>query len=388
MKSWALPIRVVGKALASRPARLAAILASLTVGATLASSFLSLYFVLPSKLSGEFKSIGPNIVISSKGNSSTFSGDFYGRLAEQDPSIVAVPWLYVVEKSGTDNLVLAGTEFAKLAATNPAWRVSLDGETASKSSINDLATSKRDQIESGHWLIAGDKAATAFGWKQGQDVEISYADQKISLPLLAIVSSGESEDSQVILPLDVLQKLTAQTVNLSVIQVRVSGSAQEIESHRQKIASLLPEMDVRPLLQVVESETRVVMKVRALMYGLTAVVLCIVILSVMTTFSGVVLDRQKEIGIMKTLGASESMIGLLFIAETTVAALLSASVGHLAGYGLASWAARGMFHSSLPWSWSVMSSVVAVTLLVALIATAVPIRAVRKLEPAIILKGS
>jgi putative ABC transport system permease protein len=141
------------------------------------------------------------------------------------------------------------------------------------------------------------------------------------------------------------------------------------------------------LLQVVESEARVVMKVRALMYGLTAVVLVIVILSVMTTVGGLVLDRQKDIGIMKTMGGSDAMISFMFVAETALIALCAAALGHWLGFALADWAARGLFHSSLAWRWDVLGSVAAVTLVVALIATSIPIRVIRKLEPAAVLKG-
>jgi putative ABC transport system permease protein len=129
------------------------------------------------------------------------------------------------------------------------------------------------------------------------------------------------------------------------------------------------------------------MKVRALMYGLTAVVLAIVILSVMTTVGGLVLDRQKDIGIMKTMGGSDAIISFMFVAETALIALCAAVLGHWLGFALADWAARGLFHSSLGWRWDVLGSVAAVTLAVALIATSIPIRVIRKLEPAAVLKG-
>jgi ABC-type lipoprotein release transport system permease subunit len=47
-----------------------------------------------------------------------------------------------------------------------------------------------------------------------------------------------------------------------------------------------------------------------------------------------------------------------------------------------------MFRTSLPWRWDVLASVIGVTLMVALLATTIPIRLVRKLEPAVILKGN
>ena len=82
------------------------------------------------------------------------------------------------------------------------------------------------------------------------------------------------------------------------------------------------------------------------------------------------------------------MVSLLFVAESSASALFAAALGYWLGFGLAEWAAQGIFHSSLPWRWDVLASVAGVTLAVALIATAIPIRLVRKMEPAFILKGN
>lgn len=381
MNRWRMLARIISKAFWFHPGRLSASLAALTVGATLSSAFLSLYFVLPAKIAGEFRTLGPNLVIAPRQNNQndqTISEEVYRRLASE---AAAVPWLYAIGTAAGENTVLAGTEMELLPSQNPGWRI--DTGTADQNLASILGESRAQEF-----LLAGQKAAEHFGWTPGQQVEVAYGDSKISLPLRAVVSSGGSEDSQVILPLAKLQTLTGLTGRISVIQTRVPGSAEQIESRRNEIAALVPEADVRPLRQVVESETQVVMKVRALMYGLTAVVLGIVVLSVMTTFSGLVLDRQKEIGVMKTIGASDTIVSFIFVSETAVSALIAAVLGHSFGFGLAEWAAHGMFNSSLPWRWDVLGSVVGITEIVALIATTIPIRLVRNLEPAAILKGN
>jgi putative ABC transport system permease protein len=374
---------VVSKAVWHRPAKLAATLGALTVGATLSSAFLSLYFALPSKLSGEFKSLGANLVIASRENGETFPAELLARLAEKEPQVASVPWLYAVGQTGDGNVVMAGTELDRLVAVSPGWKI----RTAASGKDELLGRESLAHIESGPWLLAGEKAAEHFGWALGQTVQFSFGGRTVSLPLSAVLTTGGSEDSQAILPLASLQELTGQPGRLSLIQARAEGSSEEIEARRKEIAALAPELDARPLLQVVESEARVVMKVRALMYGLTAVVLAIVILSVMTTVGGLVLDRQKDIGIMKTMGGSDAMISFMFVAETALIALCAAALGHWLGFALADWAARGLFHSSLGWRWEVLGSVTAVTLAVALIATSIPIQVIRKLEPAAVLKG-
>jgi hypothetical protein len=73
----------------------------------------------PFKLSGEFKSLGANLVIAPRENGETFSAELLARLAEKEPQVASVPWLYAVGKTGYGNVVMAGTEFARLAAVSP-----------------------------------------------------------------------------------------------------------------------------------------------------------------------------------------------------------------------------------------------------------------------------
>ena len=389
MQRWRMFFRVISKAFWFRPGKISASLAALTVGATLASAFLSLYFVLPGKMGGEFRTLGPNLIVAPRQSDQTFSEELYTRLGSRRSQVVALPWLYAIGPTGNGNVVLGGTDLERLAALNPGWKIlGVAGQKDASQSLEAFLKINQGLSTGQHWLLAGEKAAAHFGWSVGQLVEVTYGGKSMRLPLEAVISTGESEDSQVLLPLQDLQELTGQAGRLSLIQIRVPGSAAQVESQRQEIAALLPKAETRPLRQVVESEARVVMKVRNLMYGLTLVVLGIVILSVMTTVSGLVLDRQRDIGIMKTLGGSDLTIASLFVAETAISAILAATLGYFAGFGLALWAAQGIFHSSLPWRGDVLASVVAVTLAVALIATAFPLQLVRKLEPAIILKGN
>ncbi len=401
MSRWAIFFRVVSRAFWFRPGRVSAALASLTVGATLASAFLNLYFELPRKMTGEFRSLGANLVLAPAGNAQTLPESVFHQVGAQHhpPELSRLPWLYAVGEVGNEDVIFGGTDLAGLAAMNPWWQVmgwQVLGDTARNASPGNLEAFLKTEASlqgqspenQDRWLLAGEKAASHFGLHPGETVQLDYGERALKLPLLAVVSTGGSEDSQLFLPLPALQELTGQPERLSLIELRAQGSGEQVETVRQSLAALLPQTEVRPLRQVVESEALVVMKVRWLMFGLTAIVLGIVVLSVMTTVSGLVLDRQREIGVMKALGGSDGMISLLFVTETACYASLAAVLGYLAGFGLSQWAALRMFGSVLQWRWDVLPAVVAVTLGVALMATAFPIHLVRKVDPAVSLRGN
>src|SRR3990167_11049475 len=114
--------RVVYKAFRVEPGRMASSFAALAVGATLASAFLNLYFDLPRKMTAEFRTLGANLILAPKGTSETFSEDAYRQLADSQPAVPRLQWLYAVGKTQGKEVILAGTELERLGAAPPPRR--------------------------------------------------------------------------------------------------------------------------------------------------------------------------------------------------------------------------------------------------------------------------
>jgi len=382
--------RIVAKAFQVHPGRKALSLAALTVGATLLGTFFNLYFDLPGKVTAEFRNLGANLVLAPKGSETTIPESIHAQLARDHPQWPHLPWLYAIGEVNREDVILGGTELERLPALSPGWKVfpqDIGKETGETVEAFWDRLRQSSNAQQG-WLLAGEKAAEHFGWKPGEDVRIEYGDVAVVLPLRGIVATGGSEDSQLLLPLSRLQALTGRTAQLSMIQAGIPGAAAEVESTRQQLAGRWPEIEVRPVRPVIESEARVVLKVQGLMFGLTMVVLSLVLFSVVITVSGLVLDREYDIGVMKALGASDRGIALLFSAEMAILAILAGTLGCLLGLGLAQWAAHQIFRATLSWHWETFPAVVAMTLAVALLATALPVRRIRRMDPAVLLRGN
>ncbi len=382
--------RIVSKAFRVQPGRKALPLAALTVGATLLGTFFNLYFDLPRKVTAEFRNLGANLVLAPKGSETTIPESIHAQFAADHPQWPHLPWLYAVGKVNREDIILGGTELERLPALSPGWKMfSQDvgkGSSETVAVFQDRLRQYSDPQQ--EWLLAGERAAEHFGWKPGENVRIEYGSASVVLPLRGIVATGGSEDSQLLLPLSRLQALTGRAGQLSLIQLGIPGAATQVESVRQQLAGRWPAIEVRPLRPVIESEARVVLKVQGLMFGLTLVVLSIVLLSVVITVSGLVLDREYDIGVMKALGASDRGIALLFSAEMAILAILAGALGNLFGLALAQWAAHQIFDATLTWHWETFPAVVAITLAVAMLATALPVRRIRRLDPAVLLRGN
>lgn len=388
--------RLLLRAITHRPGKLLTVIAALAVGATLASAFLSLYFDLPAKMTSEFRSLGPNLLIVPA--EQTSPGQPAGApalLAEQAvdsvrtaaPAAVALPWLYAVGIVNKKTTVMAATDLDLLQAVHPSWQITYAANTTASPSSDALAPG----------AYAGERAAAQHQWStesaDQQWVTVEYAGVEHQLPFKGIISTGGAIDEQIIVPLSTAQEMATRQGRLSAIEVAAPGDNAQVERTAAALrTSLGATAGVRPLRPVLESQARIIMKVRGLMLALTAVVLALVLLSVMTTISGLVLDRAREIGVMKALGGSNSRILRFLMAETSLLALAAALTGYFAGFALARAAAAHIFTTTgesplLSLRGDVFAAVVGVTVAVALAACALPARQMRDIDPAVTLRG-
>ena len=181
------------------------------------------------------------------------------------------------------------------------------------------------------------------------------------------------------------QRLGGAPGRLSLIQL--NAAPQDVERVREQLAAALPGAEVRTLRPVAESTARVLLKVRGLLLGSTAVILAIIVLGVTTTLSAIVWERRRDIGVMKALGAADRQIAVLLLSESAFLGLAGGLVGYAVGLGLAQWIGRSIYQSAVALRIEVLPQVVLVTVAVAVVATLFPLRTVRNVQPAAVLKG-
>ena len=110
-------------------------------------------------------------------------------------------------------------------------------------------------------------------------------------------------------------------------------------------------------------------------------------LCVLATLIGWVFDRRRDFAIMKALGASERLVNGFFAAEAAALGAIGAVLGFAIGIGVAVWIGRVNFHAPVVPRFSVFPYVFAGSILVALISAVLPIGLLRRVQPALILRG-
>ena len=202
-----------------------------------------------------------------------------------------------------------------------------------------------------------------------------------------IVSTGGAEDQELLVTFDTAASLAGIHDSASLIEIRAPG--EQVETVRAALAKQFPAADVRTILAVAGTESNVVLKIRASLLLLTLIILVITTLCVTSNFSEMVIERSKEIGILKALGAVERGIAALFVSESAALALAATIAGYAAGLFVAAAIGREVFGGvyRLDANWLVFAGVAGVMLIVAATATAIAASRIWTIQPAVILRG-
>ena len=176
-------------------------------------------------------------------------------------------------------------------------------------------------------------------------------------------------------------------VQPSTIEVAASGSPEEVTGIMNQLTQAIPAGDVRPVRQIMEGEARVLGKTRATLLAAAALIILTAALCVLSTLMGWVFDRRRDFAIMKALGASGRLLNGFFAAEAAVLGAIGAIIGFLVGIGIAAWIGRVNFHAPVVPRFSVLPVVLAGSMAVTLLSAILPISLLRRVQPAVILRG-
>jgi putative ABC transport system permease protein len=368
-------------------------LGALLTGAAVASMLLNLYGDARRKMTRELAAYGPNAVVSP---AVPLSGDPSGGLLDDEVvdrlkplasgGIVAVPVLYTVARiephgvpGAQATVVSVGADFEALRALNPAWHVDgLELRGARGQCVLGVGLAERLKVRHGGSIVlrAGEGSAP---------VAANPAAQRFTVA--ALVSTGSAEDDRVFVPLEDLQDLTGLHGKVSLVELRIPGDEREVDRVLRELQSLAPGIEARPVRQIVESEAQVLRTVRQLSVVLTLSILAIIALCVVATMTAILLERRRDIAVMKAVGADDSLVMKLFLAEATALGMAGGAAGWALGLLLARQVGRSLFGVTLQTAAWTFPAVTLVTAVLAFVSTLLPVAAVRSIQPALVLKG-
>ena len=359
-------LRMLMRAAVLRRGRAASALLAMVVAAAVATTMLDLYVDVQAKLQKEFRKYGANIVIVGKDGQELPADTFAKVESALAGHGLAVPFAYIVARTSEgQSVVVAGTDFDQVRKLDSWW------------SVTAWPNNPRD-------ALLGIRAAAVVSPK-GKPFDLSFQGHTIHLNPIGTVRTGASEDSRIYLSLADFENWTG--VQPSTIEIASSGSSEEISVLTRRLSQALPAAEVRQIRQITEGEARVLGKTRSTLAVVAALIIATAALCVLSTLIGWVFDRRRDFAIMKALGASEKLISGFFAAEAAALGAVGAIVGFAIGVGVAAWIGRANFNAPVLPRFGVLPIIFVGSIAVALISAVLPIFLLRRVQPAMILRG-
>jgi hypothetical protein len=443
-------VRMLIRAAVLRRGRAASALFAMVVAAAVTTAMMNLYVDVQAKLRTEFRNYGANVVVVAK-EGQALPADSLAKIASSLSSkTLAVPFSYAVARTKDgQSVVVVGTDFTRARQLNHWWNVShwpTAPQAAGKFSQDTLTKQTETEAPKGrknaaHGASRGLAAQTtqapegqprlaqrfSAGSGVGKDLspggtthlpppgppasegpqtpvealvgmraatvvtpdrkpfELTFHGRTLELTPAGLLQTGAGEDSRIYLDQSEFNNWTG--VAPSTIEIAINGSTADIEKEIAQITQFLPAAEVRPVRQIMEGEANVLNKTRATLYASATLIVLTSALCVLATLIGWVFDRRRDFAIMKALGASERLVNGFFAAEAAALGAIGAVLGFAIGIGIAAWIGRVNFHAPVVPRFSVFPYVLAGSILVALIAAVLPIGLLRRVQPALILRG-
>jgi putative ABC transport system permease protein len=428
--------RLVGESFRRNPRRKLLAAAALVVGMAVATSTLSVALEAGDRLACEFRSLGANLLVTPQSDTLPLEiggvdyrpVDEGAYLEEADlGKLKTIFWRYNIigftpfldvpahlgagqPESGTDATLIGtwyehevplpdGKKFTTgLSITHPWWKIEgrWFGDGAKECVVGANLAARNPKIFAvGSTIdVAGDKIANAAS----------------PLVITGIVSTGGAEDNAVLVPLPVAQNLSGHPgqyrqlfvsaltkpadalaeknpATMTPAEIERWSCSPYISSISAEIEEALPGTDVRVVRRVAETEGTILSHISALLWIVTLAALVAAGLAVAATSAAAVLERRDEIGIMKAIGATNTLIAGIFLAEQLMLALAGGAIGFVLGAGLARVLGASVFGTPAPLRVVLLPVVLGLAALVAIAGSLVPLRRAAHLDPVPILRG-
>src|SRR5579871_1406006 len=353
-----LLLRLLLKAAWVRKDRALTALVSVAVVATIATAALTIYSDLESKLSREFRGFGANVIVTKTSGALTPS-ELAGisKTLGHAGDIVPVAYAIATEATSKSRIVVGGADIDKLRHLNSSWSFSNTGQGSA------LVGARVDETIT-----------------HGGDLKLSFGNTSAVIKPAGFFHSGSDDDSRVYIPLDDFVRLTG--IQPATALVHVEGRPQEVRNAISRLSSALPNAEVKPVRQVTQAQTAVVGKTRSVVLASSAVVVILIMLCMVATFTGSVLERRKDFAVMKALGASNQTVNFLFASESALLALTGSIAGYILGCAIAFWIGKANFDAAILPQPLLLVPVLLGSVVLALIASTAPLRLLQQIQPA------
>jgi putative ABC transport system permease protein len=374
------------------------------------------------KINGELRSYHANLVITPQED--TLDLDVGGVnlkppsdgafLDEQDlPKLKSIFWghnilafapmlpVQVKLDGSLSDVTLLGTYFSKplsygkeqyvtgVRSMNAGWRVTGDWPSDDSKDV-----------------LIGGRLASKLGKRPGDTINIAGSQHAVS----GILSTGGNEDDQIVAPLGLAQQVIGKPGAIRRIYVSALTKPEDAFARRDprsmspemydrwfcspyaasityQLQNAIPHSHAEQIRQVEQTEGTLLSRIKGLMLLVTLAALFASALGVSAAMATAIFERRREVGLMKALGAGNSAIAAIFLAESTLLAVMSGVLGFVGGTLLVRQIGQSIFNSQITIEPVLLPVILCIAVLVTFAGSVTAIRRAMKFDPVYALRG-
>ena len=372
------------------------------IGIAAVVSLISLGQGMQQAITAEFEAIGSDkLFIQPKSTFGVFGDNVANSLTDNDVE-------FIKRQSGV--LSAGGYTIAsvKVEYQNTIRYFSAMGIETKQEEIDLFSASFFDEISSGEFFEPGDKTVSVLGIHHSNkglyDGDNLFLNSKFTLNdnytfrvkgFLAPFGNND-DDRWIVLPMNEFREVTGVEERIDQIFVQVDPNknptliADELTRSLGRYRGVKEgkeDFQIQTPDDLLESFNTILNIIQLVLTGIAAISLFVGSIGIMNTMYTSVIERKKDIGIMKAIGAKNSDIRLLFLVESAVLGFIGGLLGIAIGVGLAksveilSRAALDKTYLIAYLSWELFAIALAISTVIGALAGTLPAIQASKLQP-------
>ncbi len=369
-------VKMIYSSLLRRKSRMLVALLAVAIGGTILSGLMTIYYDIPRQMGKEFRSYGANMVFLPVNESVKVDGEDFTRL-KKDLSAYDVegitPLSFKNIRVNEQPVIMAGTYFDQIDKTRPFWKVSGNLPKNENEVLVGVELANKFRVEAGSVLNLEYKID-----------EENYSTNKFTVS--GIVESGKSEDAMVFVDFDKMVEIVGDSEIVDVIETSISADKEALDNIVKKYESS-ETLTAKLVKMVASSENTVLSKLQALVWLVSIIVLILTLISVGTTMMAAVMERRKEIGLKKALGAPNKSITREFLVEGLFLGVFGGIFGMILGFLFAQSVSMKVFGRAIDIQLSIAIITIVISVIITVAASFIPVKRATEIDPAVVLKG-